>query len=261
MRSRSESESNPPHRYDLISDYVATDSSNRGYKVTMATAFDHLSRIWITAGSSELWDCPGTYGLVPYELLPNLQHVDADFSWLQNAPDRSFDSTLSRFRIDLAHMDRILQHAHTLQLQLPRAFVRFMRNSQLHRRVPTCTNCGLDLSDAIVDCPWEEPAYALRFLQDSQSCVMWYLLLRPRMDTAVVASHYFLEPDIFVEMEYEDEGMTYERAFANLYLCADTFQEFIYRFWIENSIWYSLQDGHPLSKREADYKQSISRKP
>jgi len=30
---------------------------------------------------------------------------------------------------------------------------------------------------------------------------------------------------------------------VNLEVCADSFAEFLYRFWIENEIWYALHEG------------------
>jgi hypothetical protein len=34
---------------------------------------------------------------------------------------------------------------------------------------------------------------------------------------------------------------------------AESFNEFIYRFWIENEIWFALNDGKPLTDEQRRY--------
>ena len=36
-------------------------------------------------------------------------------------------------------------------------------------------------------------------------------------------------------------------------VCAETFNEFLYRFWIENEIWFALRDGEPLTAEQRRY--------
>jgi hypothetical protein len=41
---------------------------------------------------------------------------------------------------------------------------------------------------------------------------------------------------------------------AGYEICADTFLEFIWRFWIENEIWFKLSlEKQPLTPAQADY--------
>jgi hypothetical protein len=40
---------------------------------------------------------------------------------------------------------------------------------------------------------------------------------------------------------------------GRLEVCADSFVEFIYRFWLENELWQSLRRGLPLPPAQADY--------
>src|SRR5262249_27457680 len=100
--------------------------------------------------------------------------------------------------------------------------------------------------------------FLLRFLKDSQSCVMWYLHLRSDAAPAVVASDYFFEPDIFEAMEYEE--VSYEDTFRQALTCASTFTEFLYRFWVENTLWYSLHEGLPLTPLQEEYQTRITRR-
>jgi hypothetical protein len=56
-------------------------------------------------------------------------------------------------------------------------------------------------------------------------------------------------------MEYE--GVKREDVFSETLWCAGTFTEFLYRFWVENTIWYSLNDGIPLTSIQEEYRSQI----
>ncbi len=220
-------------------------------------------RAWITAGHSELWNCGNTYCTVPYENLPQVLRATDDFRWLEAVtPElrRVIDgsTTLDSGDNMLANLERIVSKAQSLSLNLPEPFLRFMRDFDLQSKVPTCTSCFLELSDDFVPVPEAAGHFLLRFLNDSQSCVMWYLVLSPKGTTSVVASEYFFEPDIFDVMEYQE--VKREDVFREAFLCADTFTEFLYRFWVENSIWYSLHERLPLTFFQEDYLSQITEK-
>ena len=87
---------------------------------------------------------------------------------------------------------------------------------------------------------------------------MWHLYLRPGEKAGVVASGCFLEPDNFDAMKYED--ITREGAFKEAFVCADTFSEFLYRFWVENTIWFSVYKQLPLTPIQEEYRQRITTK-
>lgn len=226
----------------------------------MKASLDGLTRLWITSGRSNLWDCDSTYCPVPYEILPKIHNVGDDFSWLDDFSDGFFDCTLHTDENLISHLDGIQREIQLHQLDLPFEFIQFMSDSRLQAKVPTCTACYLELSDALVAFPWDEPLYALRFMNDSQGCIIWYLLMRPGGTAKVVASRYFFDPEIFEALKDDDEASEYADIFTQAYVCADSFLEFIYRFWIENSIWYSLDDERPLTNRESEYICQITKK-
>jgi hypothetical protein len=41
---------------------------------------------------------------------------------------------------------------------------------------------------------------------------------------------------------------------VNLDVCADSFAEFLCRFWIENEIWYALHEGRTPAQKAASYR-------
>lgn len=223
---------------------------------------EFFRRAWYTF-SGELWNGHDTYSGVPYESLPDVKsRATDDFAWLDSMPAALSNvigsSTLNNDCNEIDHLDTILEQANELGISLPQPFVDFMENASLHAKVPTCTDCHLALSDDFVHFPKMDRHYFLRFLNDSQSCVMWYLWLRPDGTTGVVANSCFLEPDIFEAMEYED--LKYEDVLREALLCADNFTEFLYRFWIENTLWFSLHKYLDLTPLQEEYRSQIHTK-
>ena len=67
---------------------------------------------------------------------------------------------------------------------------------------------------------------------------------------------------MFDEMQYEsalDVPMGYEEVLLDSCICADSFGEFIYRFCIENSLWFALRDNLPLAPDEQSYLRAAKR--
>jgi hypothetical protein len=61
---------------------------------------------------------------------------------------------------------------------------------------------------------------------------------------------------MFEVMEYEEVDR--ESIFREAVICSDTFTEFLFRFWIENTIWYSLHKNLPLSQIQEEYRNEAS---
>jgi hypothetical protein len=219
---------------------------------------------WITAGHSTLWNCNSTYCEVPCEYLPQVVKAKDDLAWLDSNSDDltriiSGRSSIRSGDNRLANLEAVVAKAQSLGFELPDPFLRFMRDPVLQDKVPSCTACFLELSDDFVPVPDSDGSFFMRFITDSQSCVMWYLWLQRNGKIVVVASYYYLEPDIFEAMEYE-EG-TYRDCFDRAVICAESFTEFLYRFWVENSIWYSLHKKLPFTALQEDYWSRIVKKP
>ena len=134
-----------------------------------------------------------------------------------------------------------------------------MTHPELQSRVRSCTDCYLDPGERIVDTIGSIPGHLVHFLSDSQSCSHWYLHILPEGDSAVLAS-----PDLYgLKVENSDWIENPSCRLENIDLgglefayCAPSFSEFLYRFWIENEIWFALTDKRkPLSLNtlELDY--------
>jgi hypothetical protein len=220
-------------------------------------------RGWITAGQGELWNCNSTYCTVPYSYLPSMPQATDDLRWLDGVSAElrqliETTSTLSSANNRIANLAAIIERAKHLRLKLPEPFVQFMRQPELQNKVPTCTACFLELSEDLIALGNLPGRVLLRFMNDSQGCVTWYLCLAPDAEPSVVASYYFFDKDIFDAMEYED--ISYEGLASAAFVCADSFTEFLFRFWVENTIWCSLAKKVPMSALQEAYRRQITKK-
>ncbi|WP_437673004.1 hypothetical protein [Sorangium sp. So ce131] len=217
---------------------------------------------WYTAGSHESfwgWGRGDTYTLIPYDQLPELgqDHRDGSFRWLPAPPGREtvldVHEESNGKRLDLGQLHREAQQA---GLRIPDAFAVFLTTPEIHRRVPTCTACYLDLSARLLEPPGNQPGRLLRFMNDQQACVLWYLYLPPGDVPAVVAGapewHDEASEDSLVD---DDDGVVFEQ----FVLCAPDFETFMYRFWIENAIWYALAERRPLTSAQRAYLDAVQR--
>jgi hypothetical protein len=223
---------------------------------TRVTAMERSSApfpaAWFTSGPNVLWGLETTYGLIPYDLLPPIEHHDFDgtFSWLPTLPPHNsrLDYDPDSNGCGLDSLPEFEAEARSLGLSLPKAFVHFVSTADLYQRVPSCTACYLDFSHGLIEDPSESGGRMLRFMNDSQACVLWYLYLAPSGDHCVLASgewHYgfrddpnrVLDPKVY-------------------FWCAPNFESFVYRFWLEDQIWRRVRHGEVPTPEEARYLQA-----
>ncbi len=217
-----------------------------------------LPRRWFTAGTNlEVWGDAGTYKAIPYESLPPLREHAADagsFAWLRDAP-------LSPHGLDFGDSDPageaaggtidtrlalIVSQAMKLGLTVPAALVAFIGHPELHRRVPSCTACYLDVPTKLVEIPGH-PGRLLRFMNDQQCCLLWYVLLEPGGGHSVVCAA--------PEFDHERVGDTLEDIAEprDAAVCAPSFEAFMHRFWLENSLWFAVNKRQPLTPEQTAY--------
>lgn len=172
--------------------------------------------------------CDGTYRLFDYESLPPIdESLCGDFdAWIGEVePDDGSEALAG-----------LIAAAEAAGVELPAAFLRFMGSDDLMDAIPSCTACTWDPSAAPVPCVVVPGAYTVRFLRDQQDCLFWYLHLLPDGDVHVICTPIPLDsPKVM-------QRVTREVAIANTRYCAPSFEVFVYRFWLENEIWYSLHD-------------------
>ena len=230
----------------------------------MPTPDEAIERHWITAGHSELLGTQGTYSRVEYQRLPALPPIRSPFDWLSELPKRDYSSNLDSDENQIDGFPSIAAELKALGFSIPDDFRVFITRPDIQAQIPTCTDCYLQLPDTVTPLPGWPESYAVRFMNDSQCCVMWYLLFQPNTPVRVLASYYFLEQDTFDAMEYEsqvDEPLRYEDVLDDACICAESFGEFIFRFCIENTMWFALYEELSLSPYELAYLHAAKKSP
>jgi hypothetical protein len=198
--------------------------------------------------------CDGTYQLYPIQTLPPVDEelFEGDLDWLLQEAGAAGLQETAEFEEGgpVAHIRaleeaekkaeaRVAQLASALgrhQITLPAAFVRFMSDPGMQRVVPSCTACEWDLSEAPVASRVVPGAFTIRFLRDQQDCLFWYLHIGPDHSEILVSPIPFDDPRLDV---------TRDQVLGATWVCAPHFEHFVYRFWIENELWETLQERDP----------------
>ncbi len=216
---------------------------------------------WYSFGLPGYRPCRGTYERYPYDQLPPIpeNQLTGQLQWLVPLDD-AINESMQRYRPTpeqraewlpqwTEDLKSVVASAQHLGLTLPDAFVCLMSSPELQDRIPSCTDCHFRLSQ-LAFCPGdEEKGYVLRFLHDQQDCVIWHLYLSSRGEECVLASYTYLDQMYTDPEEWGPE----EEAISHTWICAPSFEAFLYRFWIENVIWYNLYKKKPLKEEQKQY--------
>jgi uncharacterized protein (TIGR02996 family) len=188
-----------------------------------------------------------TYGQFGYHTLPPLRYprFTGDFGWL---PERTLTHPESAQAADqrtrfASHLTRLEQHLTGRRLVLPPGFGRWLTDRYIYGRMPSCTDCGIDRPWGPATAPAWEGGWLLSFYTDSQGCLTWYLYLTPDGHHAVVCS----DGGLCSQFWWEDRqaqpaplGREYDAGAGvpPVWFVAPSFEAFLYRWWVENAIWY-----------------------
>ena len=162
------------------------------------------------------------------------------------------DEALGRLKGDVA---KIATQAQELGLQLPEAFLRLMNARELQQNIPSCTACYFAMSDAILPCPGVEGGYIMRFLNDQQDVLLWYLYLTPQGDECVLVSPIGLDEFAGPENAANLTDKWRAAILKHTRVCGPSFEAFLYRFWLENTLWEAANEGAgaPLTEAQERY--------
>ncbi len=171
-----------------------------------------------------------TYANLPFDWLPPIERdLDSEIRWLLREPP--VDESLAG-RATQAELDALLSGK---PIVLPPSFASFFASGEPRTRVRSCTDCYLEFPDFVVSFG---EGWLINFLADSQSVLFW-LLYTGSDGEAVVATEY---PPGFEwgDKDAEEKQRDLSRLASDAFVCADSFSEFLYRFWIENEIFFRL---------------------
>lgn len=222
-----------------------------------------LPGVWLSVGLPG-FNRNSTY--TGYELakMPKIPiELDEDLDWLRlNGVPYPFDGLNQPDElVRPLPTESVIRLADEAGLTLPSSFKRFMTSPELQSMVRSCTACYLDPGQRIVETVGAIPGHLLHFLSDSQSCAHWYLHIHSDGQSAILESEdlycYLIENSDWME----NPACRLERidlAEVSVHLCAHSFSEFLFRFWIENEIWYEVDRkcGRPLTALESAYLNS-----
>lgn len=227
---------------------------------------------WWAFGLGDARPCDATYCRYPYEDLPSIPPLDGTLSWLGQpgwleSPDITPERRASRECLTAkarATVRDLATQAEQLGLMLPTAFTRLMAAPELYTHIPEYAGCWFNHGEARLDpCPGSDDAFVVRFLNDQQDCILWYLYLTRGGDEAVlaVADPYPDAPSNYLERlarPDEDGPLTdkqQQAVLANTYRCAPSFEAFVFRWWLEASIYMKVNEysSEPLTEEESRY--------
>jgi hypothetical protein len=227
---------------------------------------------WVAFGLGDARLGDTTYGQYRYADLPPLPPLDGTLSWLGQPgwlklPDMSPDQQAAHERFTAeaqAHVRNLATQAERWGVRLPATFTHLMAAPELYTRIPEYAGCWFNLWDAQLDpCPGVEDAFVVRFLNDQQDCVLWYLYFSRRGDEAVLAvwDPYPDAPSNYLErlVRPDEDGPLTEQerraVLSNTYACAPSFEAFVYRWWLETTIYMKLHgyDSESLTEEEHRY--------
>ncbi len=202
-----------------------------------------------------------TYNFFSYEELPPItRKLDEHFDWLRNEPAFAdgADGLLAEgcygdgSKPDLGKLNKIIE---LTDVKLPDSFVEFILSPDLHQRIRSCTDCYLDVADYPIRTIGQFEGQLIHFLSDSQWCLHWYLFV------SKVGSQFVITSPNAYGFDYGDANQVMEidlEAEDEIWFCAPSFNDFIYRFWLENEVWFRVVwDKQPLASLEADCKAYV----
>ena len=218
---------------------------------------------WMMFGLPDLRPSSHTYEQTDYNSLPRVLQIDVNLEWLTPLHPK-VDKKMRVYRPDeearkmyTRNRERIMAEARALNLALPNTFVQLTGSFELQDRIPSCTACYFDLPEKVIESPFRAGDHIIRFLNDQQVCVCWYLYL-PADETSFVISSSGNGDEPFLDtIDFEKRTASLALAMSYSAFAAKSFDEFIYRFWIENCIWFHLDMGLPLTPSQLEYVRSI----
>jgi uncharacterized protein (TIGR02996 family) len=203
----------------------------------------------------------GTYVRYEYGSLPPLpvERFHGDYGWLREATlpppepeyDEEFERTLTEYGSPAEWLADLLLATDEAGVRVAEEYRLLLTDADLQRRIRSCTDCYFDIPRRPVFGPAGDDAHLLRFYSDSQGCVHWYLYGTDDGYRCVVAGDFFGgHPGSFGGRDDADGPVDAD----SFVFVAPSLEAFVYRWWIENEIWYALcLDHDPLTADEAAY--------
>lgn len=227
-----------------------------GHPPSSIASLAPLTRSWWFTPIPGLRAGSGTYERYPLDQQPELSEVDGELTWLDEVDE------WDEWSIDTS--DGAQLQALTLEsleslvegVRLPSSLRTFARRPDLQRRVRSCTACYLDLGDFAA--PTDLGGYLIHLLSDQQWVRHWLIYVDDSGAQSMVTSPEPIGFDLPSDWETPLPAIIPLDGSLEIEVCADSFDEFLHRFWIENEIWFALDQGKDLPPRLGTYAAQLS---
>ena len=195
-----------------------------------------LPRLWPTINLPGIAESRATYSMVDLDAMPRVDiPLDGTLSWLRGLPPH--EPSLRRGPDDPTERDADPDGlaAVAAGVRVPPAFLRFIADPEPRRRIRSATACYLDLGQFAVTFG---DGVLVHFLSDQQWVLHWLLWVGQGGSESVLVT-----PDA---LGFDEDGGQPVRALdpatpgVSLAVCADSFEEFLYRYWAMNELFYRL---------------------
>jgi hypothetical protein len=184
---------------------------------------------------------PGWCMLPPEDLPPIRVALFGTFDWLRAQPIR--EENVTGAEEVAANLDRLLA---TTTTGLPTVFVEFYRSPDLWARLAPNVSFHRQLDSAAAEIRGGL-GWLVRFKSDCQGCMHWNLYLSPDGAQHSVVTTYFYSG---AEYASRPGGRPHPR---DITTCANSFEEFVYRLWLETEISVALSRGGPMPPGGEEY--------
>lgn len=221
-------------------------------------ALPTLPRAWWSTDLPGFREHPqafATYSAFDYAALPPIRRpLDPDLHWLSEQPvvarslgDVDPGDAVPERRATAAELQDLMAGR---KIALPPTFRAFVTDAEPRKRVRSATLCYLDLGEFVVDV--EGGGSMLHFLSDQQWILHWLLFVGDDGSEAVVVS----ETPLGLEAD-EQRFARFDPTTDAATVCSESFSEFLYRFWIDNEIYFktarTARDEPPLTDEQRRY--------
>jgi hypothetical protein len=199
-----------------------------------------------------------TYVRFDLDEQPRVNVAEDDLSWLEGQPEKSEWALNGPESTPDQPLTAEALEALAGQLPLPLALITLAHRADLQRRIRSATACYFDLGHFVV--PTTVPdGHLLHLVSDQQSVRHWLLYLDRDGRHVMVTTAETLGFDYSDEPECAAAQAQSVRLDGtnDLEVCADTLTEFLYRFWVENELWFALLDQRPLTGAVQRYAQRL----
>jgi uncharacterized protein (TIGR02996 family) len=206
-------------------------------------------------------EADGTYERFQYHDQPPLpvETLDGTFAWLRNSEAQSSYRHGPRWR---AYCAEKREQGYFVPVE----FERFLSDGDLPARIKSCTDNYFEsppdptAHHSAPSAEWQDGLF-VTFYADSQYCVLWGILLprEPGRYAPILAG----PPEALFPEGWNGANEGEVDGPGKPVLAASQFEQFVFRWWIENEIWYATvwdESLRPLTTMEQAYIDHLNRR-